>query len=90
MASDRKQIAAPEPETNVAQEVNFDVTGMTCASCVRRIEKAEICGEPIDQSTLNDSLRCWLGLLRQFQVIKARRVGGQDLARAFAEVQDQS
>jgi len=58
--------------------------------CVRRIERAEICGEPIDQPTLNDSLRCWLGLLRQFQVIKAKRTGGQDLARAFADEQDRS
>ena len=40
MASDRRQTMAPEPGTNGAQEVSFGVTGMTCASCVRRIEKA--------------------------------------------------
>jgi P-type Cu+ transporter len=40
MASDRIQTEAPPPVPNGAQEVSFQVTGMTCASCVRRIEKA--------------------------------------------------
>jgi len=40
MAIDRNQTMAQEPGGHVAQEVSFGVTGMTCASCVRRIEKA--------------------------------------------------
>jgi P-type Cu+ transporter len=39
MASDRIQTVAQEPVTSEVQEVSFGVTGMTCASCVRRIEK---------------------------------------------------
>jgi P-type Cu+ transporter len=40
MASDRIQTEAPPPVANGAQEASLTVTGMTCASCVRRIEKA--------------------------------------------------
>jgi Cu+-exporting ATPase len=34
------QIAAPVAPAQHTQEITFPVTGMTCASCVRRIEKA--------------------------------------------------
>ncbi|MGH8067546.1 MAG: heavy metal translocating P-type ATPase [Candidatus Entotheonellia bacterium] len=40
MAIEPIQITAPQPGANSVQEVSFAVTGMTCASCVRRIEKA--------------------------------------------------
>ena len=40
MATNHRQTIAPRPAANAPQEVSFAVTGMTCASCVRRIEKA--------------------------------------------------
>lgn len=47
-------------------------------------EEADLRGERIDQAGLNDSTRSWLGLLRQFQAIKAtRKPGGGDLAKAL-------
>ena len=40
MAIERILTAAPRPAEHGEKEVSFAVTGMTCASCVRRIEKA--------------------------------------------------
>jgi P-type Cu+ transporter len=40
MATNNLQIKAPQPVANGTKEVSFAVTGMTCASCVRRIEKS--------------------------------------------------
>lgn len=54
---------------------------------IGRIEELELAGERIDQPSLNDSTRSWLGLLRQFQLIKGRRRAGAGdlLAALFAE-----
>jgi hypothetical protein len=54
---------------------------------IGRIEESEISGQRIDQPSLNDSTRSWLGLLRQFQLIKVRRRAGacDPLAALFAE-----
>ena len=52
-------------------------------------ETAELFGQPVDTASLNDSLRSWLGLLRQVEAIKARRkVGGTDLARALQQAME--
>jgi Cu+-exporting ATPase len=40
MTADHTAITRPEPAANEQKEVTFSVSGMTCASCVRRIEKA--------------------------------------------------
>jgi Cu+-exporting ATPase len=40
MAIDQVSTAASRPTEHSAKDVSFAVTGMTCASCVRRIEKA--------------------------------------------------
>ncbi|MGH8071846.1 MAG: heavy metal translocating P-type ATPase [Candidatus Entotheonellia bacterium] len=40
MATNHAQSTASQPAANGTQEVSFAVIGMTCASCVRRIEKA--------------------------------------------------
>ena len=40
MATNNRQTIAQRPAANAPQEVSFAVTGITCASCVRRIEKA--------------------------------------------------
>jgi Cu+-exporting ATPase len=53
MASDRIQTEALRPGANGAQEVSFGVTGMTCASCVRRIEKALHKVEGVSEASVN-------------------------------------
>lgn len=53
---------------------------------IGRIEESEIAGQRIDQPSLNDSTRSWLGLLRHYLVIKAKhKPGTQDLAKALQE-----
>ncbi|MDI3462132.1 MAG: hypothetical protein OJF50_000953 [Nitrospira sp.] len=54
---------------------------------IGRMEEADVLGERVEQGALNDSTRSWLGLLRHFLVIKARRrVGTLDpMAALFGE-----
>jgi P-type Cu+ transporter len=53
MAIEPIQITAPQPGANSVQEVSFAVTGMTCASCVRRIEKALQKVEGVREASVN-------------------------------------
>ena len=53
MAIEPIQTTAPQPVANGAQEVSFAVTGMTCASCVRRIEKALQKVEGVSEASVN-------------------------------------
>ncbi|MCS6305997.1 MAG: hypothetical protein H8K07_20380 [Nitrospira sp.] len=54
---------------------------------IGRMEEADVVGERVDQAALNDSTRSWLGLLRHYLAIKARRrAGGADsMAALFTE-----
>src|SRR5687767_9425201 len=45
-------MATPTTDTPT-QEITFPVTGMTCASCVRRIEKALNKVEGVEQANVN-------------------------------------
>ncbi|MGI9149024.1 MAG: heavy metal translocating P-type ATPase [Chloroflexota bacterium] len=42
-----------DPSTTPTTEVSFPVTGMTCASCVRRIEKALLKVQGVQQASVN-------------------------------------
>jgi P-type Cu+ transporter len=53
MATNHRQTIAPRPAANAPQEVSFAVTGMTCASCVRRIEKALHKVEGVSEASVN-------------------------------------
>ena len=53
MVTDRNQTVAEQPSTIDQTEVTFPVTGMTCASCVRRIEKALTRVEGVQQASVN-------------------------------------
>jgi hypothetical protein len=54
---------------------------------IGRMEEADVVGERVDQAALNDSTRSWLGLLRHYLAIKARRRAGaaDPMAALFAE-----
>ena len=54
---------------------------------IGRMEEADVVGERVDQAALNDSTRSWLGLLRHYLAIKARRRAGvaDSMAALFAE-----
>jgi Cu+-exporting ATPase len=53
MVTDQGRATAQQPSTSAQQEVTFPVTGMTCASCVRRIEKALARVEGVQQASVN-------------------------------------
>jgi len=45
--------AAPDGQPDGAREVSFGVTGMTCASCVRRVERAIGKVQGVREATVN-------------------------------------
>ena len=53
MATNQRQTIAQWPAANAPKEVSFAVTGMTCASCVRRIEKALHKVEGVSEASVN-------------------------------------
>jgi P-type Cu+ transporter len=53
MATNQGQTIAQRPAANAPKEVSFAVTGMTCASCVRRIEKALHKVEGVSEASVN-------------------------------------
>ena len=53
MTPNSTPIMTPRPAANGRQEVTFAVTGMTCASCVRRIEKALSRVHGVEEASVN-------------------------------------
>lgn len=45
--------AAPRQEMNMQKTVNLPIVGMTCASCVRRVEKALLTVAGVEQASVN-------------------------------------
>ncbi len=45
--------AAPPDAGEVLHEISFPITGMTCASCVRRVEKALVRVPGVDKAAVN-------------------------------------
>ena len=53
-----KTALLPAPTTSATDEVSLPITGMTCASCVRRIEKAPTKIEGVAVANVERVLNC--------------------------------